>query len=401
VSTRSPGLAAIVAGSAAEGGWIAVLCAGADAGLLRRPTSAGVAPFLLAAGVGMLLGGRVPSTGRPATTARLLLALFVGSTAAVVIAVGDPAANPLLSPAPWLLGLAAVRGAIRRGDGWSADASSILLGRGAVALVVPWLLGSAGPENGTFGAIALVGTVAFVGGSMAAVALARLDAIRQRAGDAWDGDRSWGRLVAAAVGVVALLGLAGAVIAGIPAQVLGRAVAGPIGDAVGTFGRTLRSLAAGASGPAPSSTGTPPGAATGSVDLSGAEGIVTLALAIGLIVLVASVVVLARRTPRSRASVSRSTVERRFELPHLSLPARPRLPRRRPAGARIGPPRTAADAYRAVRVELDSIPPARRSRWRDAARPRPPRRVSHRAIVGPADRRLRMRAVRRPPGFWG
>ncbi len=343
--------------AAAEGGWVAVVYAALDAGPFHRGATLGVLPFVVAAGIGLAIARS--GVRRPASSRLVGAVVVVGAAVAGLLLEQSAAiADGLLLPGPWCLALATWRG-LRRGDANGDDvAISDLLGRGALGLAIPWLVGTVGGSGtAAFLAPALIGTLVFVTAGLAAIGLARLErlALDDGAGAAESG--MWLRLLGLVVGGTAIAGLPVAWLVGVPLRAIVTAVLGPVADAFAAVahgaGELLRSAGLAQAPEAPG------GASTGG-QVGGAPDVGVLApvlLGVPLLLLIVALVVLARdRTHGARAGRPEpgDRPERRFELPQVGL----HLPHiRRPAFLRRrARPRTATGAYLAALGQLASEP---------------------------------------------
>ena len=203
----------------AEGGWITVLYLLADAPARVR-TPLGLAVFALAAGATCLFADRTDRLARRRLV--VIVALLVGGGLLGIVlatllgmASGVGAAIALTADsAAVLLGLAALRGFIRAGALHDSVQASRPFFLGLLGLSVMWMVGGilAEPMRTNFRESAVVPTVAFVVGGIAAIGLGRSELAAAGAGFDPRSNRSW---------MIALVGLAFAL--GIVALPLGSA----------------------------------------------------------------------------------------------------------------------------------------------------------------------------------
>lgn len=203
----------------AEGGWVAVVYVLVDAVARVQPTLPAIL-FVVVASATCL--GAVPLDRAAESRVTVIVGLLVGgaiagllTSAAVALAVhgSSPLGALENDPGSVVLGLAALRGFIRAGalrDSGDAQRPFFV---GLIGLACAWVFGGAlsEPMRSAFRDAAVVPTIAFVVGSLAAVGLARSSLAAQGTGSDPLANRSW---------LVALLGLAAAVgIAALPVGV--------------------------------------------------------------------------------------------------------------------------------------------------------------------------------------
>jgi hypothetical protein len=337
--------------------------------LLAGPTPLGLPAFAIAAGIGVaLVRGRDP--GRDRTP--LLMACAIGLSlagwlaadeASAALMVGDMGRAGALHPGGWLAGLAFLLGA-RHSDPRSDDmVVERSLAWGLPALAIPWLLEQfTGPAaRRAFVEPAFVATVTFVTTGLLAIALSRLEALRESAGADWRSNRPWLGVLAGVVVLVTAIALPLAPLLGLPVDAGLRAAAGPlavvfqvvilalaipVGLLAGALVGLLRPLVSGA-GSADGGTAAPLAPAVGGptgIPQPLAWGTVALLLLAALVVgwLVTRRLRLPARQPgRETVAEDRATV-----VPADAVRLAPRLHLRLPA--RHPAPANAVEAYLAI-----------------------------------------------------
>jgi hypothetical protein len=361
------GLAVLEA--ATEGGWLLVVYAGFEVGLVRHDAALGPIEFTLAALLGIWIARRPRSWPRPRALAALAAVVVVGWLAdPAVLADLEAGAVPaalVAHPGALLLGAAVIRGGSHRDPLDDVDSSASLLRFVTPALIVPWLVGALIPLESNlrseFVSVAWMGTLVFVVAGFAALGFGRLRLLGITADPRDPAGRTW-FLVTAAVplGIIAL-GVPLAIEFGLRPDDLAAAIARPgalLFSILGLLaappivaGFLLASLLTPGGGAAASQ-----GAAGGSRLAAGAADsgqTASTALLVAIIVGVAALVVLRWLRPPARDPDGRpAIVEERTLVMPARLP-RLRLPRRSPP--RLSP-HDAVTAYLATLVSLADDP---------------------------------------------
>ena len=227
-----------VAQLVAEGAWLAVLYAAAQA-LTGEPAWLGPLELATLAGAGMAWGRRRGWRSPAAEALGLpLLALAAGALGWLIdpvvrqtLASGDLLGALGAHSAGWLGGVAFWRGELHRSPEDDDAIQDRLLRWGVPGLAIPWAIGhlaSSGSVEEEFTAAAFIGTVFFVGSAFTAMGLARLEAVRATTGSDWRANRSWVALLLGIAVVVTLLAIPAATLLGIPARALLVAILGPL-----------------------------------------------------------------------------------------------------------------------------------------------------------------------------
>ncbi|MEO8229306.1 MAG: DUF4129 domain-containing protein [Chloroflexota bacterium] len=165
----------------AEGGWVAVLYLLVGA-VARVEPGLMLGTFFVAAGGTCLLADRLDRLGSSRLT--VIVGLLVGGAVAGLILAGgagavvdtsDPSAILTADPGAALVGLAALRGFIRAGSIRDPGEAARPFFLGLVGLAAAWIFGGAlaEPLRSAFRGAAVVPTLAFLAGGLAATGLAR------------------------------------------------------------------------------------------------------------------------------------------------------------------------------------------------------------------------------------
>lgn len=345
----------------AESALVLVFAALLDPGQSQRPAP-GSELLLL---IGLAVVGRfvaVHSRSRWLLVVTLVAGGVVGwlLSPGVIAALGDarPVDALLTNPAGWLGAVVVWRGMAYRSERSTDDASSDLLERGLVVLVLPWLaiVVATGEMRSGFATTAFPATLLFMTMALPAVGLVRLRRLAEQSGMDWRRNRAWLVITGAVVVLMALIGLPAALMLGQPVNSVFEALLWPVLAALtltmliaATFvglplGLLMRSVGLDRALEAPAVA--TPGQQQA---VAGQDGTVLaavlVAIAVGVLILLAYIVrrLGANPDPDGEGQPARPQEERVFVLPRL------RLPRRRPAlQARGRSPRPASDAYLAA-----------------------------------------------------
>ncbi|HXX60827.1 MAG TPA: DUF4129 domain-containing protein [Candidatus Sulfotelmatobacter sp.] len=190
------GLALVEA--AMEGGWLLVVYAGFEVGLMRHLPSLGPLEFGLAALLGIWIGRRPRTWPRPRALVALAGVVVIGWLASpatwAALQTGALPAALAAHPGALLLGAAVLRGGAHRDPLDDVDTSANLLRYLTPILLLPWLVGAIIPEAGlrlAFVGSAWMGTLVFVVTGFAALGFGRVRLLgltadpRDRAGRTW------------------------------------------------------------------------------------------------------------------------------------------------------------------------------------------------------------------------
>ncbi len=352
-----------------EGGWLLVVYAGFEVGLVRHDAALGPIEFTLAALLGIWIARRPRRWPRWLALAALAAVVMVGWLAdpAVLtdLAAGAYLAALVAHPGALLLGAAVIRGGAHRDPLDDVDTSADLLRFVTPALLIPWLVGAIIPSDSAlrseFVSVAWMGTLVFVVAGFAALGFGRLRLLGLSADPRDPAGRTWFLVTAAVPLAIIAVGVPLAVEFGVRPEDLALAIARP-GALLFTIlallaappivaGFLVASLIA-PGGPAAAS----PGAASAGTLTGGAADAgqtATTALVIGLILVVAILVVVRWLRLPSRDDDDRPRIleERALVMPARS--PRPKLPRRR--AARLVP-HDAVTAYVATLATLAQDP---------------------------------------------
>ena len=199
----------------AEGGWVAVLYLLVDA-VARVEPGLGLVVLVLVAGATCLFAGRLDRLASSRLTVIVGLSgggalggLVLGGGAVAAIAGNDSGAILTTDPGAALVGVAALRGFVRAGSIHDPGEAARPFFLGLVGLAGVWVFGGAlaEPLRSTFREAAVLPTLAFLAGGLAATGLARSDLAASGAGFDPRTNRTWMVVLigtAAAVGIAAL-----------------------------------------------------------------------------------------------------------------------------------------------------------------------------------------------------
>ncbi|MFI5261448.1 MAG: DUF4129 domain-containing protein [Candidatus Limnocylindrales bacterium] len=354
--------------AAMEGGWLLVVYAGFEVGLMRHPAALGPVEFTLAAALGIWIARRPRPWPRAAALAALAGVAVVGWLADPAVpealAAGTPLAALAAHPGGLLLGAAVIRGGRHRDPLDDVEISADLLRYVTPALLVPWLVGAIIPDAALrmeFVSVAWSGTLLFVASGFAALGLGRLRLLGLSADPRDPTGRTWFLVTAAVPCALVALGVPLAFWFGLRPEDLAEAIARPgvllfsilallIAPPIVAGGVIGSLLGTGSGAAANQGAGHAGGFPAGPVD---SGQLVTLATILLIVVGLMAVVVLRwLRPPQEPVAPILRIVEQRA----LVRPARrPRGPLRRP---RVPPlvPHDAVTAYLATLAALDVEP---------------------------------------------
>jgi hypothetical protein len=224
--------------SLAEGGWVAVVYAAAQA-LSDQPPHIGPIELAMLAGIGMAWGRRSRWRGMATEAIGLPLLALAGGALGWFLApeVRDAVVSGNLTAAlgmhlgGWLAGIAVIRGAAHDDPDDDEVAQERLLRWGIPGLAIPWLLGQAvAPAHARplFTDAAFIGTMVFTGSAFAAMGLARLEAVRVATGSDWRRNRTWLATLGVVAVAVMVIGIPTGSLLGVPMRALVAMVYGPI-----------------------------------------------------------------------------------------------------------------------------------------------------------------------------
>ncbi len=352
-----------------EGGWLLVVYAGFEVGLVRHDAALGPVEFTLAALLGIWIGRRPRSWPRPRAIAALVAVVILGWLAdpAVLtdLQAGAVPAALAAHPGSLLLGAAMIRGGAHRDPLDDVETSANLLRFVTPALIVPWLVGAIIPaESGLrseFVSVAWMGTLVFVVAGFAALGFGRLRLLGITADPRDPAGRTWFLVTAAVPVAIIVVGVPLAIEFGLRPEDLAAAIARPgallfsllalLAAPPIVAGFLLASLLTPSGGPAASQNAA--GATRLAAGAADSGQTASTALIVVIILFVALLVVLRwLRSPERDADARPAIVEERM----LVLPARMprlRLPQRR--APRLSP-HDAVTAYVATLASLADDP---------------------------------------------
>ena len=354
--TRVIGLLPSAAIALAEGAWVAVVYAALDVVLLAGHAPLGLWPFVIAAGLGIVVARAAGNQDARLGVARLALVLvlaFVAGSLFSTLLAGRPISRPtdLLNAGALMTLVAVWRGTAHWRPEEDDLSLSTLLGIGVPALTVPFVVAVAVSESQRqdFLAVALPGTLLFVAAGLAGIGLTRLAALGRETGADWRTNRSWLALLASLVAGLLIVAVPAALLVGAPLSAIFGWLIDPLRAALDAGAAVIRDLATATGYPVPPPG--PPEAVPGTPVVlpfgAPAPFAILFPVAILAILVVAVLVVTrGRRDARRVLPAGVADEESGLKLPHISLPA-VRLPslrlRRRPPR-----PRTASEAYLAT-----------------------------------------------------
>ena len=352
-----------------EGGWLLVVYAGFEVGLVRHDAALGPIEFTLAALLGIWIARRPRRWPRWLALATLAAVVVVGWLAdpAVLADLGAGAflAALVAHPGALLLGAAVIRGGAHRDPLDDVDTSADLLRFVTPALLIPWLVGAIIPSESAlrseFVSAAWMGTLLFVVAGFAALGFGRLRLLGLSADPRDPAGRTWFLVTAAVPLAIIAVGVPLAIEFGVRPEDLALAIARP-GALLFTILALLAAppivagfLVASLITPGGPAAASPGAAAAGTLTGGAADAgqTTTTALVIGLILVVAILVVVRWLRLPSRDDDDRPRIveERTLVMPARS--PRPKLPRRRVARL---VPHDAVTAYVATLATLAQDP---------------------------------------------
>jgi Domain of unknown function (DUF4129) len=346
----------------AESAWICVYAAFLDPTASQRPTATGALLLLFTAAlVGRTVAKR--RSGRAVGTAIVACGVVGWLLAPGVIAAlrdGQWLTAMTTNLGGWLAAVAAWRGSVYGSERGADDASTDVLGRGLVLLVVPWLAMAVAPTDvrKDFMTTAFPATLLFMTTALLASGMTRLRSLAQEAGVDWRHNRAWMVMIGGVVALMASVGIPAALLLGEPVTSVIEALAWPflavfavvmlVGVAVVgvPLSLILHAIGVGANILPPEVPSLPsPGEDQA---LSGGPGpmvtVVLFAVMLGILVLIGFLI---RKLSASDLEEDdprpAPTEERHFLMPRLGG-RRPHLPTR----SRDRSPRPASDAYLAA-----------------------------------------------------
>jgi hypothetical protein len=204
----------------AESAWICVYAAFLDPTASQRPTATGELLLLFAAA----LVGRTVARHR---RGRALGVAIVSCGAAgwliapgVIAALQDGQWLTALTTnlGGWLAAVAAWRGSAYGSARGAEDASTDILARGLILLVVPWLAMAIAPTDvrQDFIATAFPATLLFMTTALLSAGMTRLRSLAQEAGVDWRRNRAWMVMIGGVVALMATVGIPAALVLGEP-----------------------------------------------------------------------------------------------------------------------------------------------------------------------------------------
>ena len=361
------GLAVLEA--ATEGGWLLVVYAGFEIGLVRHEAALGPIEFTLAALLGIWIARRPRRWPRPLAVAALAAVVVVGWLADPAV-LADLQAGAFLSalvahPGSLLLGAAVIRGGAHRDALDDVDTSADLLRFVTPALVIPWLVGAIIPSTSAlrseFVSLAWMGTLLFVVAGFAALGFGRLRLLGLKADPRDPAGRTWFLVTAAVPLAIIAVGVPLAIEFGVRPDDLVLAIARP-GALLFTILALLAAppivagfLVASLLAPGGGAVATQGAAGAGSLAAGATDSgqTATTALVVGLILVVAILVVVRwlRLPARDGEDRPRIVEERALIMPART--SRPKRPRRRETRL---VPHDAVTAYVATLADLAQDP---------------------------------------------
>ncbi|HTS15873.1 MAG TPA: DUF4129 domain-containing protein [Candidatus Sulfotelmatobacter sp.] len=226
------GLAVVEA--AMEGGWLLVVYAGFEIGLVRHLPALGPVEFTLAALLGIWIGRRPGTWSRPSALAALVAVVALGWTSSpavwTALKAGQPLAALAAHPGALLLGAAVIRGGTHRDPLDDVETSADLLRFLSPLLLLPWLLGAIIPDPAlrlAFVSVAWLGTLLFVVAGFAALGFGRLRLLGLTADPRDPAGRTWFLVTAAVPLALIAVGVPLAVWVGLRPEDLAEAITRP------------------------------------------------------------------------------------------------------------------------------------------------------------------------------
>ncbi len=357
---------AVLAAASLEAAWLALLQLAAQwLGGTGTP-AVDIGAFGLAAVAGLVLARSLRGLSRRAYAAWVVGAALAAALGAVALAPGSASVADALArdAAPWLLGIALLRGTAHAQLDDEAIVAERLLRLGIAGLVAFWVWATAVglARDPAYAGPAFAASLTYVEAGLVALGVGRLADLRVEALDR-AARRRWAVLLAAVTAIVAAVGAPLAALLGLPALTALIGIAGPLAPLLGyllyllalvvgsAFLSVAQLLPPSGAGPLPtplpstSPLGSPgPGVtpATGvTPDLAWLPWLIGGLVVAGVLVAVAA----SLRRPAAEVEPGREGVEVREPEP-IRLAFAPRLPRLRARRAPGGPPRDAVEAYR-------------------------------------------------------
>jgi hypothetical protein len=222
----------------AEGGWIAVVYAAAQA-VSDQPPHIGPIELAMLVGIGMAWARRSRWRGPGAEAVGLPLLALAGGALGWFLDphVRDALVSGNLNAAlgmhfsGWLAAIAVIRGDSHADPDDDALLQERLLRWAIPGLAIPWLIGQAfAPASARllFTDAAFIGTMVFTGAGFAAVGLARLEAVRVATGSDWRRNRTWLATLGVVAAAMMVIGIPTASLLGVPLRAVVAMVYGPI-----------------------------------------------------------------------------------------------------------------------------------------------------------------------------
>lgn len=360
------GLAVVEA--AMEGGWLLVVYAGFEVGLMRHQPSLGPVEFTLAALLGIWIGRRPRRWTRPLALTALASVVLVGWLASpatwTALQAGALPAALAAHPGALLLGAAVIRGGAHREPLDDVETSADLLRFLTPLLLLPWLVGAIIPEPAlrlSFVSAAWMGTLVFVVAGFAALGFGRLRLLGLTADPRDPAGRTWFLVTAAVPLALIATGVPLAVWVGLRPEDLAEAIVRP-----GVLLFTLVALlvappiaaggvVAGLLGRGNATVPNAGGGTGGGIGLTGLDSgqLVTIALVVTIVIAVTLFLVLRWLRPPRLGGEERPRIR---EERAIVVPARlPRPARRLPRVGRTSP-HDAVTAYLATLEALADDP---------------------------------------------
>lgn len=204
----------------AESAWICVYAAFLDPTASQRPAATGEMLLLFAAALaGLTVARRRP--GR-AVGVTIVACGVIGWLLApgVIAALGERQllAAATTNLAGWLAAVAAWRGSVYGSPRSAEDASTDVLARGLILLVVPWLAMAVAPADvrKDFIQTAFPATLLFMTTALLSAGMTRMRSLAQEAGVDWRRNRAWLVMVGGVVALMATVGIPAALLLGEP-----------------------------------------------------------------------------------------------------------------------------------------------------------------------------------------
>ena len=356
------GLAVVEA--AMEGGWLLVVYAGFEVGLMRHQPSLGPVEFTLAALLGIWIGRRPRTWPRPLALAALAVVVLIGWLASpatwAALQAGALLAAAAAHPGALLLGAAVLRGGAHRDPLDDVETSANLLRYLTPILLLPWLVGAIIPVASlrlSFVGSAWMGTLVFVVAGFAALGFGRLRLLGLTADPRDRAGRTWFLVTAAVPLSLIAVGVPLALWTGLRPEDLAEAIVRPgvllftlvallVAPPIAAGGVLAGLLKPGSATVPNAGGGTGNGLGLGALD---SGQLVTIAIVLTVVIAVSILLVLRWLRPPRRDGQDRPRI---VEERAIVVPARvPRPARRRRPGA----PAVPHDAVTAYLATLDLL----------------------------------------------